>query len=85
VERRYGIPRSDIERVANHYQVSLDEAESMLKIYSVEDLLPARGYGLQNGVVNQELDVSCLPLFLFGLAIGGVAGCGVALLICKGG
>ena len=49
-ERRYGIPRSDVERVANHYGISLEEAECWLRIHSVEELLPARGSGLTTAV-----------------------------------
>lgn len=85
MERRYGIPRSDIERVATHRNITLEEAEKLLEVYSVEELLPARGYGMQNIGQTGQLETSCLPLFLFGLLIGGVAGGGMALLICKGG
>jgi len=44
-----GIPRSDVERVAEHYGISLEEAEEWLKIHPVEELLPPRGTGLVTG------------------------------------
>jgi len=42
-ERRMGKPKSDIERVMTHYNVSEVKARKMLKEKSVDDLLPKRG------------------------------------------
>jgi len=42
-ERRVGKPKSDIERVMTHYNVSEVKARKMLKEKSVDDLLPKRG------------------------------------------
>lgn len=46
LDRGRGIPRSDIERVMRHYNVDEVDACLMLSEYSVEELLPERGYGL---------------------------------------
>ena len=46
--RRRGIPRTNIERVMTHYDISYEEAERMIAERGVEDLLPPRGAGLQN-------------------------------------
>jgi len=43
-DRRRGIPRTDVERAANHYGVSLEEAERMLQ--ADPGILPTRGTGL---------------------------------------
>jgi rubrerythrin len=45
-ERGRGIPLTDVERIARHYNVSIEEAFQLLTVYSVEELLPERGYGL---------------------------------------
>ena len=41
MERRYGRPRTDIERAARHYGISLEEAER--KLAAGEITLPPRG------------------------------------------
>lgn len=46
-ERRLGLPRSDIERAARHYGISMEEAERKLK--TGEITLPPRGVGLETG------------------------------------
>jgi len=43
----YGVPKSDIERVMTHYNVSRDKALELLKTKSIEDLLPERGANLR--------------------------------------
>ena len=48
-ERRRGEPRSDVERVAEHYGVTIEEACDMLEQYTVEELLPERGAGIERG------------------------------------
>jgi len=48
-DRRRGVPRSDIERVAKHYGISLEEAQYWLTIHPVEELLPERGAGIERG------------------------------------
>lgn len=45
-ERGRGIPRTDIERVMNHYGVDEKTACEWLAVHSVEELLPERGSGL---------------------------------------
>jgi len=46
LERGRGVPYNDAERVARHYNTTIDEACYLLSLYSVEELLPERGYGL---------------------------------------
>jgi hypothetical protein len=48
-ERGKGVPLDDAQRVARHYGVSIQEACDLLAVYSVEELLPERGYGLITG------------------------------------
>ncbi|GAI94966.1 unnamed protein product [marine sediment metagenome] len=45
-ERGRGIPLDDAQRIARHYGVTIEEACDLLRTYSVEELLPERGYGL---------------------------------------
>ena len=47
--RGEGVPRTDIERVAAHYNISESEARRWLGIHPVEKLLPPRGSGLVSG------------------------------------
>jgi hypothetical protein len=84
MERRKGIPRTDIERVANHYGVTLEDAETLLKVYSVDELLPERGYGLIKAGQGEGEDSYGLPLFLIGFVMGGAIGCGFAMILQKG-
>jgi len=53
--RRMGKPRTDVERVMNHYNVSREKAEQMLKEKSASELLPARGNGLSKAFFNLGL------------------------------
>jgi len=46
-ERNFGQPKSDVERVMNHYQVSEEDAEKMIEATPIEELLPERGTGLK--------------------------------------
>lgn len=48
-ERGRGIPRSDTERVAEHYGISIDEARKWLTIHPIDMLLPERGAGIERG------------------------------------
>lgn len=48
-ERGRGIPRSDVERVAEHYGITIEEAEYWLTIHPVDVLLPERGTGIERG------------------------------------
>ncbi|GAI92400.1 unnamed protein product, partial [marine sediment metagenome] len=43
--RGLGEPRTDVERVMAHYNVSHEDAKRWLKIYPGEKLLPERGTG----------------------------------------
>lgn len=45
-ERGRGSPLDDAQRVARHYNISLEEACQLLTVYTPEQLLPERGYGL---------------------------------------
>lgn len=45
-ERGRGIPLDTPSRVARHYNISIEEACALLEVYSEEELLPERGYGL---------------------------------------
>jgi hypothetical protein len=47
--RGKGVPRTDAERVAAHYNISESEARRWLNTHSVEELLPTRGTGLASG------------------------------------
>jgi len=40
-----GTPRNDVERLMSHYGLTEDEACELLAMYSVDELLPPRGYG----------------------------------------
>jgi len=48
-ERGRGIPRSDVERVAKHWGITIEEAEYWLTIHPVDVLLPERGTGIERG------------------------------------
>ena len=82
-ERRKGYPRTDAERVAAHYGISLEEAEQWLTIHSVEELLPPRGYGLTGNEIPEECP-SLWPPLIIGLVMGGILGTGFALILQKG-
>jgi len=45
-DRGKGVPLDDVQRVARHYGVTIQEACDLLASYPVEELLPERGYGL---------------------------------------
>lgn len=45
-ERGKGIPLDDAQRVARHYGITIEEACDLLAVYTVDELLPERGYGL---------------------------------------
>lgn len=70
-ERRSGFPRSDVERAARHYGLTLEEAKE--KLANGEITLPPRGSGIST--VSQEKPATRMgfkrTLFLmFGSAIG---------------
>ena len=48
-KQRYGVgvPRSDVDRVMNHYGVDRATAERMMAAHGAEELLPPRGTGLR--------------------------------------
>ena len=50
-ERGEGVPLDDVQRLMRHYNVTYEEACALLAVYSVDELLPERGYGLT--VANQ--------------------------------
>ncbi len=41
-----GVPRTDIERLMNHYNISEEDAVQLLSTYSIDELLPGRGTGI---------------------------------------
>lgn len=45
-QRGRGIPLTDIQRVARHYNIDEATAEYWLTIHPIEELVPERGYGL---------------------------------------
>ena len=45
-ERGKGIPLDDAQRLARHLNIPIEEACDLLRAYSIEELLPERGYGL---------------------------------------
>ena len=47
--RGKGTPRTGVERVAAHYNISESEAKRWLNIHPIEELLPPRGTGLTSG------------------------------------
>ncbi|MBA7663609.1 hypothetical protein ES703_71654 [subsurface metagenome] len=49
-ERGRGIPLTDIQRVARHYGISLEEAKYWLTVHPIEILLPQKGYGLTQAI-----------------------------------
>ena len=74
-ERRKGQPRTDAERVAAHYGITIEEAERWLQIHSAEELLPPRGYGLTSGTATGEINVSGIIIGgVFGAVVGGFLG-----------
>jgi len=54
--RGLGEPRTDIERVMAHHNVSREEAERWLSVYPVEKLLPERGAGSTQGTAAGAMD-----------------------------
>ena len=84
-----GIPRTDTQRVARHYNISESEASRWLTIHPVEVLLSARGTGLARdtaaGVGNEVPPEypSCWPFLVVGLIMGGLLGTGFAMLLQK--
>ena len=45
--------RTDAERVANHYNTTLEMATHLLSLYHVEQLVPSRGAGLIGQDINE--------------------------------
>ena len=48
-DRRKGNPLDDTERIARHYGITIAAACDLLRDYTVEELLPERGTGLETG------------------------------------
>ena len=76
-ERRLGHPRTDVERVARHYNISLEEADRWLSIHPIEMLLEARGAGLIRGTA-AGVRINSIERLLQG--INGLESFGVAAL-----
>jgi len=54
--RGIGEPRTDVERVMAHHNVSREEAERWISVYPVEKLLPERGAGSAQGTAAKTMD-----------------------------
>lgn len=83
-QRGLGIPKSDVERVARHYNISESEAEEWLTIHPVEMLLPETGTGLTIGNEVPQECPSCWPFLLVGGFFGAILGVGFAMILQKG-
>ncbi len=75
--RRYGIPKTDVERIMSHYGVSEEEACRMIEEKGATALLPDRGTGLQQAV-GQTTQTGSMGLWV---VIGGALGTIVGSLI----
>lgn len=75
-ERGRGMPLDDTQRVARHYGISIEEACQLLAVYSPDDLLPERGYGLGGativGATVDDLKVALDAMEMY-LPVGGKA------------
>ena len=49
-----GKPKSNVERVMNHFDVSEEEAEKMLEEKSVDELLPNRGQAIREDLSDKK-------------------------------
>jgi len=47
-QRRFGNPKTDIERLMTHYNITEKEAKKLLETKSIKKLLPIRGSDLKN-------------------------------------
>ena len=65
LEQRYGIPRSDVERVMQHYGVRYEEAEK--GILEGRYPLPARGARVQTSSTNWMLVATGIGAVLSGI------------------
>jgi len=54
-DRGKGIPLDNAQRIARHYGITIEEACDLLRTYSVEELLPERGYGLTSAATQREI------------------------------
>lgn len=54
-ERRLGVPRTDVERVMEHYGVSRETAEKLIEEVGVRRLLPRRGLAVRVYGITEEL------------------------------
>ncbi len=61
-ERGKGIPLDTAQRIARHYGITIEEACDLLRVYSVEELLPERGYGLTSAAQREIIGYSAVEL-----------------------
>jgi len=61
LERGKGIPLDDAQRIARHYGISIEEACDLLRTYSIEELVPERGYGLTTAAQAVGYSLQDLP------------------------
>lgn len=81
-ERGKGVPLDDAQRVARHYGITIEEACDLLAEYSVEELLPERGYGLTTGAQLIGYSVDDLKLTLDSMEQSTPTGGKVSLVLC---
>ena len=87
--RGKGVPRTDVERVASHYNVSESEAKRWLNIHPIEELLPPRGTGLTSGRGAGAVTAVANPggssgeewKIVMGTVVGGVIGAALGYLL----
>ena len=78
-ERMFGTPRTDVERVMAHYNISREEAQEWLSVHPASELLPPRGTGLKTGRDAGVSEVSESP----GSGLGVLALIGLAYLVFR--
>ena len=86
-ERGKGIPLDNAQRIARHYGITIEEACDLLRTYSVEELLPERGYGLTSAAQREIVGYSAaeLPAALDQVEAAMEVGQKAKLFICTEG
>jgi len=75
-ERGGGVLLDDVQRIVRHYGISEEEACQLLAVYSPQELLPERGYGLGGttivGATVDDLEIALAAMESY-LPVGGKA------------
>lgn len=80
--RRYGIYKTDVERIMSHYGVSEEEACGMIEEKGAAALLPDRGTGLQQ--TGQTTQTGSMGLWVvIGGALGTILGSLIGYAIAR--